>query len=215
VALDLVARNVEVAGRQLSLLVPRSPDAVLDDAVDAGDTVPPYWADLWPSARALATHLLERDDLSGARVLELGCGVGLPSVAALLAGADVTASDSSPVAVRITARNARRCGRRRLATLVVDLLDPPAELFDQPAFDLVLAADVLYRAELGRALAALLPRVVAEGGEAVVVHPFAGQADGMTTALRAAGWHAEHDELPVPGWLDGRSTVHRVVLRRG
>jgi predicted nicotinamide N-methyase len=215
VALDLVARKVDVGGRQLSLLVPRSADAVLDDVLDAGDTVPPYWADLWPSARALATHLLERSDLAGLRVLELGCGVGLPSVAALLAGADVTASDAEPVAIRIAARNARRCGRRRLAALVVDVLDPPDELFELPAFDLVLAADVLYRAELGRGLAALLPRVVAAGGEAIVVHPFAGQADAMAATLVAEGWRVEHDELPVPGWLDGRSTVHRVVLRRG
>jgi predicted nicotinamide N-methyase len=118
------------------------------------------------------------------------------------------------VAVRIAARNARRCGRRRLTPLVVDVLDPPAELLQLPVFDLVLAADVLYRPELGRGLATVLPRVVADGGEAVIVHPFAGQADEMVATLAAAGWHAERDDLPVPGWLDGRSTVHRVVLRR-
>jgi predicted nicotinamide N-methyase len=140
--------------------------------------------------------------------------VGLPAVAALLQGADVTASDAEPLAVRIAARNARRCGRRRLATLVVDILDPPPELLELPAFDVVLAADVLYRPELGRGLAALLPSVVAAGGEAIVVHPFAGQADAMAAALTDAGWQAERDDLPVPGWLDGRSTVHRVVLRR-
>ena len=61
---------------------------------------------------------------------------------------------------------------------------------------------------------ALLPSVVAAGGEAIVVHPFAGQADGMAAALTDAGWRAERDDLPVPGWLDGRSTVHRVALRR-
>jgi predicted nicotinamide N-methyase len=214
VALDLVARTVEVGGRHLSLLVPRSAEAVLDDVLDAGDTVPPYWADLWPSARALAAHLLERDDLAGARVLELACGVGLPSVAALLQGADVTASDVAPVAVRIAARNARRCGRRRLTPLVVDLLDPPAELLELAAFDVVLAADVLYRPELGRGLAALLPHVVAHGGEAIVVHPFAGQGDELVATLTGAGWHAARDDLPVPGWLDGRSTVHRIVLSR-
>jgi predicted nicotinamide N-methyase len=157
---------------------------------------------------------MERDDLAGARVLELACGVGLPSVAALLQGADVTASDLEPAALRIAARNARRCGRRRLATLVVDILAPPPELFELPAFDVVLAADVLYRAELGRGLAALLPRVVAAGGEAIVVHPFGGQADAMTAALTAAGWQAERDDLAVPDWLDGRTTVHRVMLRR-
>jgi predicted nicotinamide N-methyase len=213
VALDLVARDVTVAGRRLSVLVPRSADEILDDNLDAGDTVPPYWADLWPSARALAAHLLARDDLAGRRVLELGCGIGLPSVAALLAGADVTASDAEPVATRIAARNARRCGRRRLATLVVDVVDPPAELLDLPPFDVVVAADVLYRPELGVALAALLPRIVAPTGEAFVVHPFAHQADGMAAALRAGGWSVEEEDLAVPGWLDGRTVVHAVRLR--
>ena len=151
-ALQLVAREVEVAGRRLSLLVPRSADDLLDEVLAGGGTVPPYWADLWPSARALATLLLEGEDLTGRRVLELGCGVGLPSVAALLAGADVLATDAEPAAVRIAARNARRCGGRRVATMVVDLLDPPDELLELDPFDLVLAADVLYEERLGDAL---------------------------------------------------------------
>jgi predicted nicotinamide N-methyase len=213
VALDLVAREVTVARRRLSVLVPRSADEILDENLDAGDTVPPYWADLWPSARALATHLLERDDLGGRRVLELGCGVGLPSIAALLAGADVTASDAEPVAVRIAARNARRCARRRLATMVIDVTDPPPPLLELPPFDLVIAADVLYRAELGDAFAELLPRIVATPGEALVVHPFASQGDAMITTLAARGFTVDRAELAVPDWLDGRTVVHAIWLR--
>ena len=212
-ALDLAARDVTVAGRRLSVLVPRSADEILDRNLDAGDTVPPYWADLWPSARALATHLLERDDLAGRRVLELGCGVGLPSVAALLAGAEVTASDAEPVAVRIAARNARRCARRRLQTMVVDVAQPPRALLELPPFDLVIAADVLYRADLGDAFAELLPRIVAPAGEALVVHPFASQGDSMIAALAARGWSVDRAELAVPDWLDGRTVVHAVRLR--
>jgi predicted nicotinamide N-methyase len=213
VALDLVARDVTVAGRRLSVLVPRSADEILDDNLDAGDTVPPYWADLWPSARALATHLLERGDLGGRRVLELGCGVGLPSIAALLAGAEVTASDVEPVAIRIAARNARRCARRRLQTLVVDVADPPPALLELPPFDLVIVADVLYRADLGDAFAALLPAIVAPTGEALMVHPFAGQGDAMIETLAARGWSVDRAELAVPDWLDGRTVVHAVRLR--
>jgi predicted nicotinamide N-methyase len=213
VATELESHDVTVAGRRLSLLVPRSPDDLLDDALDAGDTVPPYWADLWPSARALATHLLERGDLAGRRVLELGCGVGLPAVAALLAGADVTASDAEPVAIRIAARNARRCARRRLQTLVVDVVDPPPALLELAPFDLVMAADVLYRADLGDAFAALLPALVAPTGEALLVHPFAGQGDVVVATLAARGWGVDRAELAVPDWLDGRTVVHAIWLR--
>ena len=39
-------------------------------------------------------------------MLELGCGLGLPSIAAALAGGRVLATDWSPDAVRATAANA-------------------------------------------------------------------------------------------------------------
>ena len=51
-------------------------------------------------------HDLARRSLRGARVLELGCGLGLPSIAAALAGGRVLATDWSSDAVRATAANA-------------------------------------------------------------------------------------------------------------
>jgi predicted nicotinamide N-methyase len=211
-ALQLVAREVEVAGRRLSLLVPRSADDLLDEVLAGGGTVPPYWADLWPSSRALATLLLEGDDLAGRRVLELGCGVGLPSVAALLAGGEVLATDAEPAAIRIAARNARRCGGRRVATMVVDVVEPPGELFELEPFELVLAADVLYEERLGDALGRLLPRVTAPDGEAIIAYPFAGQGDRLAATLEAAGWRARTEEELVPGWREGQTTVRLLRL---
>ena len=55
----------------------------------------PYWAELWPSGIALARHVVGLA-LAGRRVLELGCGLALPSFAAALAGADVLATDWAP-----------------------------------------------------------------------------------------------------------------------
>lgn len=47
----------------------------------------PYWARAWPSAVALATQILQRPELvRGARVVELGSGLGLAGMAALRAG---------------------------------------------------------------------------------------------------------------------------------
>jgi predicted nicotinamide N-methyase len=213
VAIELVSRDVEVAGRRLSLLVPRSADDLLDDVMASGAQEAPYWADLWPSARALAAHLLERGDLAGRRVLELGCGVGLPTVAALLADADVLASDYEPAAVRLTARNARRCARRRPQTMVVDVLDPPEALFAEVPFDLVVAADVLYNRPLVDGLAELLPRLVARNGEVVIAYPFAGQATVLLDALTPLGWTAEESSALVPGWHGATSTVTLLRLR--
>jgi predicted nicotinamide N-methyase len=48
----------------------------------------PYWAILWPSAVSLASILLEEPELvAGARVCDLGAGLGLGGIGAALAGA--------------------------------------------------------------------------------------------------------------------------------
>ena len=83
----------------------------------------PYWAELWPCARSLAAHLATLD-LTGMRVLELGCGLALPSLVAALRGADVLASDVSADALERVAESGRRTLGRPLETLQADLHEP-------------------------------------------------------------------------------------------
>ena len=109
----------------MRILRPRSADALLDDATHAGAERAPYWAELWPSARALATLLAARD-LSGLRAVEIGCGLGLASVGAALGGAEVLATDHEPDALAFAAENGRRALGHRLETMEADFGDPPA-----------------------------------------------------------------------------------------
>jgi predicted nicotinamide N-methyase len=120
---------------ELSLLRPVSPDALLDEAAFARDEFLPYWAELWPAATALAAAL---PDVAGLRVVELGCGLGLPSLVAAARGAEVTASDWAEDAVELLRENAARNGLD-LRAEVRDWREPWSE-----RFDVVLAADVLY-----------------------------------------------------------------------
>jgi len=93
---DLVEEVFAAAGRELVILRPRDAESLLDEqAFDARDEFIPYWADLWPSARLLARTIGARA-LRGRRVLELGCGLGLPSLAAALAGGRPLATDWAP-----------------------------------------------------------------------------------------------------------------------
>jgi predicted nicotinamide N-methyase len=120
----------------LSLLRPAVPDALIDEDAFAHDEFLPYWAELWPAATALAGALPER--LNGVRVVELGCGLGVPSLVAAARGAVVTSTDWAADAVELLTRNAARNG-----------LEVRAEVRDWRApwnerFDLALAADVLY-----------------------------------------------------------------------
>src|SRR3954447_8819019 len=146
---DLVEEVVAIAGHDLALLRPRDAEVLLDDEAFDHDEFLPYWAELWPSALALARMIVPRA-LHGARTLELGCGLGLPSLAAALAGGRVLATDWAPDAVAMTARNARRNG------LALDTLTcswtAPEPLVERGPWDLVLASDVLYEARNGEAL---------------------------------------------------------------
>src|SRR4051794_2998884 len=88
--LDLVEELVGLGGRQLSILRPRDAEALIDERAFEQDEFLPYWAELWPAGVALARAVAERE-LAGQRVLELGCGLALPSLAAAACGARVLA----------------------------------------------------------------------------------------------------------------------------
>src|SRR5688500_20378376 len=83
--LDLVEETIVLGGRDLGVLRPRDSEALIDEHAFEHDEFLPYWAELWPSGLALARRVAVRA-LHGARTLELGCGLGLPSLAAALAG---------------------------------------------------------------------------------------------------------------------------------
>src|SRR5258706_3379142 len=80
---DHVEETIELAGRELTLIRPASADALIDEKAFDDDEFLPYWAELWASGVALA-RAVGRSDLKGAHVLELGAGLGLPSLAAAL-----------------------------------------------------------------------------------------------------------------------------------
>src|SRR3954465_12558025 len=147
-------------GAELTVLRPRDSEALLDEHAFEQDEFLPYWAELWPSGVALAQAIGGRA-LKGARVVELGCGLGLPSLAAALAGGRVLATDWSPAAIELLAANGER-NRARLERAVISWAAPDAVLERAP-FDLVLASDVLYERRNLPVLAELLPRLGREG----------------------------------------------------
>lgn len=155
----------ELGPLTVALLRPPDVERWLDEEAFARDEYLPYWAELWPAARALAAAVADRA-LAGARVLELGCGLGLPSVAAALGGATVLATDWSEDALRFVELNAARNGVD-VETALLDWRAPADELLRR-RFDLVLASDVLYETRNAEVLLELLPRL---GAEALLADP--------------------------------------------
>jgi predicted nicotinamide N-methyase len=153
---ELVSQPVELPSGELRVLQP----AYAAELPDAGPVewapVAPYWAVLWRSGVALAREL-DGMELRGLRVVELGCGLAVPSIAAARAGAAVLATDTSAEALTLVARNARE-NDVRVETTAVDWTDPD-ELVRRAPFDLALAADVLYERAGVAQLLSLLPRL--------------------------------------------------------
>jgi predicted nicotinamide N-methyase len=147
-----------VAGVQIAR--PPDAEALIDvDEFERREEFLPYWAELWPSARRLA-DVVAGADLRGRRVLELGCGLGLPAIVAARGGADVLATDWAPEAVEAAAANAARNGLA-MRCRTIDWRDAGELVADGP-FDLVLAADVLYERRNAAPLRALLGALSAE-----------------------------------------------------
>jgi predicted nicotinamide N-methyase len=178
---DLVEEVVALQGRDLRVLRPRDSEALLDEDAFAQEEFLPYWAELWPSGVALARAVGGRS-LGGRRVVELGCGLGLPAIAAALAGGRVLASDWSAEAVTMAAANAERNGAE-IETLVCSWSDP-APLEARGPWDLVLASDVLYEARDVAPLLAVVPRLLRPGAQAWIADP--GRAPAQRFLERAA-----------------------------
>jgi predicted nicotinamide N-methyase len=203
---DPVEEVVGLDGRDLRVLRPRDSAALLDEEAFEHEEFLPYWAELWPSGVALARAVGGRT-LGGRRVLELGCGLGLPSIAAALAGGRVLATDWSADAVSAAAGNAER-NDATIDTLVCSWADP-APLAARGPWDLVLAADVLYETRDVEPMLTLLEALLHPGGEAWIADPGRAAAAGFLTA---AADRFTLRTLPAPEIPNGG--IHRLRARQ-
>ncbi len=168
--LDLVTCGVEAGGAKVVLRKPRSAESLISEEDFIGDERLPYWADVWPSARALAGALRSHDG-TGRTLLELGCGVGLVSVTALRAGFTVTATDYYRDALEVTRLNALRLAGDGDARLTARHVDWRALPDDLGPFDVVCAADVLYEPDYPVLVSETIRRTLAPGGLVLIADP--------------------------------------------
>jgi predicted nicotinamide N-methyase len=160
----LIREHVIVENRTFIIGRPSESDRLLDHpsvrSAFAADEYMPYWADLWPAARMLAKAILRETWTPGLHALEVGCGLGLPGIAALAMGLRVTFSDYDATALHFAADNARANGFHQFDTLQMDWRYPPENV----RFPVILASDLIYEMRNVAPLVALIKQILEPNG---------------------------------------------------
>ena len=138
------------------------------------------------AATAASSSLPPLPPLRGLRVLEIGAGTGLSSIAAARAGArEVVATDLVLDALALIERNAVLNGVGSIVrTEKLDWYNSGAFVAaNAGAFDLIVASDVLFMGSAAKPLARLLGALMRPGALAVVVDPGRHNVDEFIVAL--------------------------------
>ena len=164
--------EIYAGSRKFSVLRPKNSDDLIREEDFVKDERLPYWADIWPSSTILAAHLVALSQSgrprTAGRGLELGCGVGLVTVAAMIAGYEMLATDYYTDALAFTRANAWRELGRSPETRMIDWRAFPR---DVGKFDLILASDVLYEKEYALLLPGIFKKALAPGGMVILADP--------------------------------------------
>ncbi len=164
---SLATELVDIGGRTVTLIKPENADHLISEADYVLDERLPYWADLWPSARVLSATMAQEAG-EGRRLLELGCGLGLSTVGAMLGGFDVTATDYYDDALHVTRGNAARNLGHEPTVRMVNWREWPTDL---GVFDVVMAADVVYEKEYAILVGECIARSLSPHGVGIVADP--------------------------------------------
>jgi predicted nicotinamide N-methyase len=169
-----------------------TPDEQLDPFAE---DLCPYFGILWSASIALAEFLAELPEIvRGKKVLELGCGLGLPSLVASYLGAKVLATDYHPDVEEYFRRNCRhssiQCDYKRLNWREDSL---------QEKFDVVIGSDVLYESKHAREVAMGLMKFVRPDGTIILSDPGRAYVQQFISAMNAEGVKEEMSLINVDG----------------
>lgn len=210
---DPLRENVIIADRVFRMDRPGDSDRLLDHpatrAAFAVDEYMPYWADLWPASRMLAKAILREPWEPGTEALEVGCGLGLPGIAALSRGLRVTFSDYDATALRFARANAVLNGFSEFRLLQFDWRYPPPEL----RVPVLLASDLVYEMRNVAPLVALIKQVLLPGGLCLLTDADRAPSHLLRETLAQEGlpFTIKPMHAGEPGGRRVKGTLHRIT----
>jgi predicted nicotinamide N-methyase len=136
--------------------------------IDVTDERMPYWADVWPSAIALAQYLMRNKVLVASKdVIELGCGLGLPGMVAASLDAKMIMSDYLDEAIAFAKLNWEHNLDLPFTSEKIDW----RSVDDTKQYDVILASDVAYESRSFRPLIVAMKNLLKKDGVILISEP--------------------------------------------
>jgi predicted nicotinamide N-methyase len=177
----------------------------------------------WPSGVALATRLAQRDVRADERILEIGCGLALPSLVGHRRGADITASDCHPLAAGFLRANLRLNGLAPMSYRHGQWNTPARERMRSGAhrgsvvrgrFDLIIGSDLLYERDASGGLAAFIGRHASARAQVWIVDPDRSNRAAFNRQMEQEGFSRGEERLDALGYKGRLITYRRTTAAR-
>lgn len=158
------------------------------DHPDVKDERIPYWLEIWPSAFVLASHLLERNIIKpGLRSLEIGCGIGIPSMICKKMGGVPHLTDYTEEALEFCKKNWALNFNDPISISKMDWREPDENL----KAPLLLASDVAYERRNFDYLVKAFKKLVSSDGMIIFSEPDRNVAISFIESLPFHGFSIE------------------------
>ena len=155
-----------------------------------------YWDRIWPSEVALAEYLIHQffpTKLTGAKVLEIGCGTGVAGVVAAQLGAFTMFSDMVPVTLEAVKET---CHKNQLRNVDTCTLDWSEKIQSKERYDYVIGSEVFYDEAILADISHVLEQVLAPGGKGIFCDPNRLGLDTIELAFREK-FNLSVEQIPI------------------
>lgn len=139
---------------------------------------------LWPASQVMA-QAVKQIGIADRRILEVGCGLGLPSLVLKYRGANITASDYHPLTQSFLNYNAQ------LNQLpLIPYLNLPWATGGEgvEGFDLIVGSDILYEPNHAELLVGLIGRIAKPKSKVLISCPGRGHRNTFSRNMEALGY---------------------------
>ncbi len=206
---------IRLSGHGFSMACIADVDALFDRLLDKPDSHPdvtderiPYWAEIWPAAIGLSEYLsLNPSLVMGKKVVEIGCGLGLPGLVAGRLGAEVLLTDYLNEPLELARYNWERNIQQPATVRQLDW----RQVEDLPESDLVLASDIAYESRAFPFLRTLIGHYIDKGSVILISEPSRTFAAEFFKSLSLFPGYSNHTIRVVRNHLPVQVNVHQIV----